>query len=522
MPYPPLLRALSPLGGLALLASAHAADWPQFGYDASHSGNNSTETTIGASNVAQAVSLYATPVILPAIVDGAPVYASNVATANGTRNLLFLFGSDSVSDFSSTTGTVLAIDAASGDVVWSKATSGSASNSTQHASASPIVDAAKQYVYSFGVDGYVHKYAIGDGSEVLTPGPAGWPRPITLKADVEKVASSLTVFASGGTEYLHAVTDGYIGDGGDYQGHSVAIDLSTGTQNVFNTLCSNQTVLLGNGTCSSTQSGIWGRGGSTYDAATNRVYIATGNGDFNANTSGGLNWGDSVLALAADGSGAGSGLPLDSYTPTDFQQLDDQDIDLGSTSLVLLPVPAGSTVQHLGMEVGKDFQLRLIDLDNMSGAGAAGHVGGELQLLAVPQGGSGMREQPSVWVDPGDGSTWLFVSNRFGISGFQLGLDGSNQPMLTARWTITGSSTSTIVANNVLYNAGACSGGTCVIARDPTTGNALWTSPLIGAVHWQSPIVVDGAIYVTDKNGQLWKFGLGQTADLIFEDGFDG
>ncbi|HEY0231216.1 MAG TPA: PQQ-binding-like beta-propeller repeat protein [Dokdonella sp.] len=522
MPCRITIRAVSSIGSLALLASAHAAEWPQFGYDAAHSGNNTSETTLGAANVAQAVALYATPVILPAKVDGAPVYASNVATANGVRNLLFLFGSDSVSDFSSTHGTLLAVDAATGDVVWSKASSGSPGNSTQHASASPVVDAAKQYVYSFGVDGFVHKYQIGNGSEVLTPGPVGWPRAITLKPDVEKAASSLTVFGSGGSEYLHAVTDGYIGDGGDYQGHSVAINLASGTQNVFNTLCSDVTVLLGDGGCANTQSGIWGRGGSTYDVATDRVYLATGNGNFDANTSGGLNWGDSVLALAADGSGAGNGLPLDSYTPTNFQQLDDQDIDLGSTSLALLPVPAGSTVQHLGMEVGKDFELRLIDLDDMSGTGAPAHVGGELQMLSVPQGGSGMREQPSVWVDPSDGSTWLFVSNRFGISGVQLGLDGSNQPMLTARWTVTDSSTSTLVANNVLYNAGACSGGTCVIARDPSTGSVLWTSPLIGPIHWQSPIVVDGAIYVTDKNGQLWKFGLGAQADVIFEDGFDG
>jgi len=522
MPSKTIIRTLSSVGSLALLTAAHAAEWSQFGYDAAHSGNNTAETTIDASNVTQAISLYATPVILPAKVDGAPVYASNVTTANGVRNLLFLFGSDSVSDFSSTNGTLIAIDAASGDVVWSKATSGSPSNSTQHASASPIVDAAKQFVYSFGVDGFVHKYQIGDGNEVLTPGPAGWPRAITLKADVEKVASSLTVFSSGGNEYLHAVTDGYIGDGGDYQGHSVAINLASGAQNVFNTLCSDQTVLLGNGSCGSTQSGIWGRGGSTYDVATDRVYLATGNGNFNANTSGGLNWGDSVLALAADGSGAGNGLPLDSYTPTNFQQLDDQDIDLGSTSLALLPAPAGGTVQHLGMEVGKDFQLRLIDLDDMSGAGAAGHVGGELQILSLPQGGGGMREQPSVWVDPADSSTWLFVSNRQGISGVQLGLDGSNQPMLTVRWTVTDSSTSTIVANNVLYNAGACSGGTCVIARAPSSGDVLWTSPLIGAIHWQSPILVDGAIYVTDNNGQLWKFGLGQQGDVIFQDGFDG
>ena len=51
------------------------------------------------------------------------------------------------------------------------------------------------------------------------------------------------------------------------------------------------------------------------------VYIATGNGQYNAST-GGYNWGDSTLALAHDGTGAGGGMPRDSYTPTNFQQLD--------------------------------------------------------------------------------------------------------------------------------------------------------------------------------------------------------
>ncbi|MEP7044977.1 MAG: PQQ-binding-like beta-propeller repeat protein [Dokdonella sp.] len=512
------------LAGAALAAPVFAADWLQFGHDATHSGNNSAETSISASNVSQLISLYPTPVVLPAKVDGAPVYASGVSTPNGVRDLLFLFGSDNFSDFSSTTGTLMAIDAANGSVVWSKAISGSASSSTQHASASPAIDAAKQYVYSFGVDGYAHKYKIGDGSEVLTSGPTGWPQRVTLKPDVEKAAGSLMIAKSGGTEYLHVVLNGYNGDEGDYQGHNVAINLATGTQKIFNVMCSDVTTLLGSGGCGAVHhGGIWGRGGATYDAATNRVYVATGNGTFSANE-GGKNWGDSVLALGVDGSSGGNGAPLDSYTPGNYQQLQDQDEDLGSISMAILPVPAGSTVQHLGMQVGKDANLYLIDLDNMSGSGGPAHVGGEIQSLAVPQGGNGMKEQPSVWVNPSDGSTWLFVGNVFGhgISGLQLGLDSANRPHLTARWTQNDSSTSSIVANGVLYDAGSCNNGICVVARNPLTGNVLWTSPTIAYPHWQSPILVNGAIYIVDGDGKLWKFGLDQAlSDVVFQNGFD-
>jgi len=497
------LPALLPAAVAAALAcgAASAADWMQFGYDAAHTGVNPTETLISPSNVASLVTKYS--VNMATYVDSAPVYLSNVSTPSGTKNVLFALGNN---------GRFMAIDAATGTELWHKTQSG-----TQPTTASPAIDPNRQYVYSYGIDGKAHKYAVGDGTEVTT---GGWPQTITLKNNVEKGAGGLTIANSGGVNWLYVVTDGYIGDGGDYQGHITTINLSTGAQVVFNTLCSNLTTHLGTGDCSTHQSGIWGRGGATYDAATDRVYITTGNGHYNAST-GGFNWGDSTLALAHDGTGAGGGMPRDSYTPTNFQQLDDQDIDLGSISLVIMKAPAGSTVPHIGMQTGKDAKLRLINLDNMSGAGAPAHVGGELQLLNVPQGGGGMREQPATWVDS-SGTAWLFVANGSGFSGLTLGLNGSNVPQLTSVWQKPDSTTSPIVANGVLYSYSDCSGGTCIVGRNPATGNVIWTSEHVSAPHWASPIIVDGVIYAMDTTGKLWAFGLDQLPDEIFGNGFDG
>jgi len=487
------------------VSDAGAADWTQFGYDAAHTGYNPAETTIGASNVAQLTTLY--HVTLPASVDSAPVYKSNVETPSGTKNLLFALSEN---------GRLMAIDAATGAEIWHKSQTG-----RQPTTASPAIDPSGLYVYSYGVDGFAHKYQIGDGTEITG---SGWPELITLKPDVEKGASGLTIAETSSGTYLVVVTDGYIGDGGDYQGHLVSIDLSNGAQNIFNADCSDLTIhFVSNGTpgvddCNyaddapmfrrGQMSGIWGRGGATYDPATNRVYIATGNGDFNANSVG-FDWGDSVLALAPDGTGAGSGMPLDSYTPTNYVSLYNSDTDLGSISMVLMQAPAGSTVPHIGMQTGKDAKLRLLDLDDMSGQGGPAHVGGELQLINVPQGGGGMREQPATWVDSaGDGSIWLFVANGSGLSGLKLGLDGSNAPMLTPQWQKSNSTTSPIVANGILYSISSCSGGTCVVARNPLTGDALWTSEHISNRHWQSPILVDGVVYVIDDNSGLWAFGI--------------
>ena len=497
-----LLRTVLMVVGALGAAATYATDWLQFGYDAAHSSNNPDETTISSANVALLSREYR--VTLAASVDSAPVYASAIVTPSGTRNLLFV---------NSTNGKLMAIDATDGSLVWSQSTSSATTQS------SPAIDPDRAFVYSYG-NGSVHKYAIGDGTEITTD---GWPQVATLKPGVEKGASALAIATSAGATYLYAVTDGYIGDGGDYQGHITTIDLATGAQTVFNTLCSDITIhMVLNGTagvtdCAEKQSGIWGRPGATYDAATDRVYITTGNGTFDANN-GGFDWGDSVLALHADGSGGDvTGLPLDSYTPTNYSDLDGGDVDLGSASLSILPVPAGSTVANLGLQTGKDSMLRLIDLDDMSGTGAPGGVGGEIELINVPISEFWMKTQPAIWVDRnGDGATWIYMANGAGISGLKLGLDGASEPHLQPTWQQNSDATSAIIANDVVYHAGSCNGGTCIIARDPHDGSVLWTSQPIGNLHWQSPIVVDGALYIAVGNSlQRFDLGSGPTTHIV-------
>jgi outer membrane protein assembly factor BamB len=105
----------------------------------------------------------------------------------------------------------------------------------------------------------------------------------------------------------------------------------------------------------------------------------------------------------------------------------------------------------------------------------------------------------------------------------QLGLDGRT-PSLSAIWTKTGGanrSSSPVVANGVLFHAGTCGSSTCVNARNVQTGDVLWSSETIGSLHWNSPIVVDGKIFVIDRDGTLWAFGLANLPDEIFGNGFD-
>jgi hypothetical protein len=296
------------------------------------------------------------------------------------------------------------------------------------------------------------------------------------------------------------VTAGYPGDGGDYQGHLVAINLATGAQKVFNTVCSNQTVHFvarpGTPDCPEVQSGVWARAGTLYDAATDRIFIITGNSTYSP---AGHHWGDTLIALHPDGTGNGSGDPIDTYTPANFQDLNRFDLDLGSTLPAVLGVPAGSRVTDLGVLGGKDGKLRLLNLANLSGHGGPGFTGGEIgPVIDVPQGGQ-VLTQPTTWTNPADNSPWVFVANDSGTSALKVVVDGSGTPRLSTQWTTTTTSTTPIVANGVLYLAK----GTRVGAYNPTTGANVWQDTTLGALHWQSPLVDNGFLYMEDANGHL-------------------
>ena len=220
---------------ILVLAPALAYDWLQFGGNQQHSGNNTAETGLNPGNVSSLMQRY--QVTLPAVVDGAPVFLENVTTSGGFKNLLFVTTRD---------GRIIAIDAQNGATVWSHQYGpgpcrinniGGACFTTS----SPAIDPNRLYVYSYGLDGYVHKYQVGDGTEIIT---GGWPQITTLKGFDEKGSSALSTATSAGTTYLYVTHGGYPGDSGDYQGHLTAINLATGAQEVFNAACSDQAAHL--------------------------------------------------------------------------------------------------------------------------------------------------------------------------------------------------------------------------------------------------------------------------------------
>src|SRR5437667_7625630 len=71
-------------------ATTSSYDWPQFDGNAQHSGTNTQETIISASNIANLHLLFQVTLPVTSFADNAPAYLSAVSTPSGVRDLLFV------------------------------------------------------------------------------------------------------------------------------------------------------------------------------------------------------------------------------------------------------------------------------------------------------------------------------------------------------------------------------------------------------------------------------------------------
>jgi outer membrane protein assembly factor BamB len=459
---------------------AAAADWPVFGHDAARSGVDAGDVVLNVKNVHKLRARWQISFGAGVVADSTPILLDSVPFRGKARRMLFQTAKN---------GMTFGIDAFSGHIVWRFATHGpKITNST------PAADPSGTAIYVPGVDGFVRKVDAATGRELSAP---GFPDLITRMRQTEKDASPLNI-ANG---YVYATTSGYIGDAPPYDGHVVSVRLSDGSRHVFNSLCSNYRKLPTPASCSYSDSGIWSRGGAVVDpdaAMNGEVYVATGNGNFDANQSG-FNYGDSVIGLTGDALGI-----VGNYTPADYQHLDQYDLDLGSTSPALLPRQANSSTPLMLVQGGKDQILRLVDRNPLPG------VAGELQEISVSW---PLFSTPAVWTDAAN-RTWIFLGFSQAVDAYRLTAAGSTS-RLAGIWQSTagqtgGEGTSPVVSNGIVFVAF----DNALIALDAVSGHELWTSAMpsagktIGPVHWESPIVVNGWVYCSDENGSLTAYAL--------------
>src|SRR5437588_3590857 len=126
---------------------------------------------------------------------------------------------------------------------------------------------------------------------------------------------------------------------------------------------------------------IWASDTGLGADADGNVYVAIGNGTFDAAT-GGRNYGDSLLKLALKNS---SLVVADYFTPFNQEQLSDADADLGSSGPLLLPDQPGPT-RHLLVHPSKGSMIYVIDRDKMGQYQALG----DAVVQRIRMSGSGM------------------------------------------------------------------------------------------------------------------------------------
>jgi Glucose dehydrogenase len=428
--------------------SLPAQDWPMFGGNVQSTSTNLTPTGITAANVAQ---LTRRQIKLDGTVDASAIYLHGVTIRGARHHAIFV---------TTTYGKTLALDAISGAVLWEYTPPSyqALAGTRQIANSTPVADPDRQFIYAASPDGYIQKLAVSDGHPV-------WRTSISKLPLREKMDSPLKFFRG----HVIAVTAGYIGDRPPYQGHVVILDGRSGKLlEVWNSLCSNRTGLMEPGSCPQAQSAIWGRGGAVIDPDNGDIFIATGNGDWNGQT----DWGDSLIELDASATKM-----LGNYTPANTEELNERDLDLGSTSPVLL---GGDLVA----QSGKDGKIRL--LSRKAIAGTAAHKDHELQIVSTPS-GTDLFTQPAVWQH--GGQTWMFAADNGGTAAWALEND-----KLQEKWKNGTSGTSPFAAGGLLF-VYAREGGLNVY--EAASGKHVATLPC-GPGHWNSPIVLQGEIIVPE------------------------
>ncbi len=448
-------------------SASELLDWPEFGLDPQRSDVSELATGITRANVAH---LRHFTVALPGTVDSSPIYLHGVTVDGAVHDAIVV---------TTTYGRTLAIDADSGRILWTFTPPGYSkwAGGAQITVASPLADPDRLFVYAASPNGLIHKLSLADGSEDRE---GSWPARVTLEPVHEKLGAALNI---DGPDIVVA-TGGYLGDAPPYQGHVVLIDRASGRLlSVFNTLCANRRELQVPSTCPASDSAILSRGGAVVEPG-GRILIDTGNGPWNGTT----NFGDSVLELNFPS------LSLrQAFTPTNQEELNDGDIDLGSSAPALLG-------ENRVVLAGKDGIMRVLVLSRLdghppSGARARLHpLGGEVQRLSIPAGGE-LFTAPAVWRR--GGHTTVFVADERATAAYVL-----RGGRLYRAWEAPNPGTSPVMAGGLLYVYDPSGGGIYVYRPSSPRPIARLTGE---GGHWNSPIVVDGHVVEPEGNANEHK-----------------
>ena len=278
-------------------------------------------------------------------------------------------------------------------------------------------------------------------------------------------------------------------------------------------------------TVSYSRGGIWMGGGAPAVDSGGSLYFITGNGTFDANNSGGANYGDSVVKLAS-----ANGLAVaDYFTPRDQSNLDANDNDFGSGAATVLIDQTSGPLAHLLIGGGKAGSLFLLNRDNLGHYNTS--TNNVVQTVAF---GNAIFGTPAFWQNnlylAGIGALKQFVFNP--ATGQFASTPASQSPTSYGFPGATPSVSSTGAANGIVWAVDSsqyCTsqskgcGPAVLHAYDATSlTKELWNSSQAAAgrdqagraVKFTVPTVANGKVYLGTRGndstvlGELEVYGL--------------
>jgi hypothetical protein len=510
-------------------------------------GQNLNETTLAPANVnASSFGRLAT-VAVDGQVYAQPLYDENVNVTTGPNP-----GAHNVVFVTTEHDSVYAIDANGGQVLWHDSfldpaagvtsvpfqDTGNASITPEIGiTSTPVIDAGSGTIYVLATT----KEVRSDGAHYVYRLHA-----LDTSAGGEKYGGPLTIGDTifDGSQYTYVSGPSVAGSGDESVGGMITFNalnalgrmaLTLDNGNVFMAFASHadarpahgwimavnaQTMQLAgvlNMTPNGTFGTLWDAGNAITTDGHGQYFVATGNGTFDTtlNAAGfpaNADYGDSIVKFVLD-SGSTSSNPnpngwglkiVDYFTPSNQQFLSDQDLDLGSGGVTLLPPEAGSaTYPNLLIEGGKQGTLYLMNRDNMPGFNA--NVD---QVLEEPTGVIPSEFSSAAYFNgklyyaaQGDNAKSFSIFNGVmstspsSESPDTFGFPGST-PSISANGTADGIVWIIDTATNQLR------------AYDATNlANELFTSSVGTAVKFTVPTIADGQVFVGSANS-LDIFGL--------------
>ena len=487
-------------------------------YDNSLDGLNSSETTLTTANVNSTTFGKVGEFTVDGRIDGEVLYLGQISISGVMKNVIY---------FATENGTVYAVDADSisgttATVLWSTSLvpSGEAPALDEQTGATcgnvsptgvegtPVIDRGRNAIYAVAktmnsttnTTQYfrIHALDLTNGNELFGgpttvsatyPGTGGNASGGVVTFSPRDQSNRPGLLETGGNIYV--AFGGQAGDCGLYSGWLISYSADTLAQGDAIDLNPNSSL-----------GGMWNAGASPSADAAGSIYVATANtGD--DNSIGPNDYPISVVRLTDSGTLA----VADYFTPYNAETLDQEDLDMGSAGVLILPdlMDNESVVHQYAVAAGKDGNMYVVDRDNLGQF----HMSTNDTVQTIKINGSGAASEnystpayfnKNVYVCPSGQTLKAFaISNALlatsatmsttptiGTSGFTISANGTSNGIVWAIQPTNG--------HGVLYAFNASSLSTMLYASNQATGNRDQTAQILGNFH--TPTVANGKVYL--------------------------